>query len=230
MSNTNNNSEIFLTNIKDNLNKVVKMGYSKTQVFEDWVALMFHAFNGQDDPNYFKVLGKYKNEGKMGEREADYFAAALGGLMGYMQVTNKEILSELYMEFCKDNNEGRVFTPVSVAMLMAQLTQDDKKEDPVVADLTCGAGTLLIASAKVQTFEQNNKSFFIGCDLNLTCAYMTALNLMFFNLNGIIIHGNSLTGEVFDAWGTERHVPLGGKIIKMNKEDAEKFLKKEEVA
>ena len=53
---------------------------------------------------------------------------------------------------------------------------------------------------------------------------MTALNLMFFNLSGLVVWGNSLTMEVRGAWETRRSVAFGGSIRPVDAEMARDWL------
>ena len=94
-----------------------------------------------------------------------------------------------------------------------------------VLDPACGAGACLIAAAKEQTFEQNGRAIFVGQDIDLNCARMTALNLMFFNLDGIVLWGNHLALEVRGAWETRRSLVWGGSIQTWDKEQAAQWLR-----
>ena len=53
---------------------------------------------------------------------------------------------------------------------------------------------------------------------------MTALNLMFFNLDGVILWGNHLSLEVRGAWETRRSLVWGGSIRPVDKEEARAWL------
>ena len=77
--------------VRKELDAIIAKGYGGHRVFEDWVGLMFFAFQ-RDDPHYLEIMGRYRNDGPMGQREADHFANALAGLMGYMSSTNEEAL------------------------------------------------------------------------------------------------------------------------------------------
>lgn len=84
----------------------------------------------------------------------------------------------------------------------------------------------LIAIAKDQTQEQLNQTLFIGQDINLDCVRMAALNLMFFNLNGIILWGNTLNLELKGAWETHRSLFWGGSLHLLDTEEAQIWLEK----
>lgn len=202
-----------MNQVRRELEAIMHKGHHGASVYEDWIGLMFYAFQ-RDDEHYLEIMGNYRNEGPQGRREADYFAGATGALMQYMAQTHEEALGLLYMEYASSRHQGQFFTPMEVARLMASITMRDIPEGRRfgVADESCGAGACLIAAAKEMTYEQNNRAFFVGQDLSLDCARMTALNLMFFNLSGLVVWGNSLTMEVRAAWETRRSVAFGGSI------------------
>ena len=93
-----------------------------------------------------------------------------------------------------------------------------------ILDLACEALTCLVAAIKTKNFDQNNSSYFIGIDTNLTCARMSALNLMFYNVNGVIIWGNSLSLGVYGALMTQRNIVLRGNIYEINKNTAKNLI------
>ena len=223
------------------LDRIASFGYSPSQVFRDWVALTFHAFE-KDDPAYLKIVHQYKNEGKQGEREIDYFVTALSNLMSYMSTTNNEAYGELFQNYASDAVKSQFFTPHHVSELMAKMVLDitnsestekeeeakiEEKEDDdkpfVIADPTCGAGVMLVSAAKELSYEKANKALLIGSDIDITCVQMTALNMMFFNMNSVIIWGNPLTLDVYDVWVTERNPVWGGSLRKGDKELAYQF-------
>lgn len=214
-----------LNQVRRELEAIMHKGHHGASVYEDWIGLMFYAFQ-RDDPHYQEIMGRYRNTAPMGQREADYFANATGELLKYMMTTHEEALGPLYMEYASSRHQGQFFTPMEVARLMASITMTDIPEGRRfgVADESCGAGACLIAAAKEMTYEQNNRAFFVGQDLSLDCARMTALNLMFFNLSGLVVWGNSLTMEVRAAWETRRSVAFGGSIRPVDTEQARTWI------
>ena len=212
--------------VRKELEAVIGMGYHSHRVFEDWAGLMFHAFQ-RDDPPYLEIMGGYRNTAPAGQREADHFANATACLLEYMQATNEEALGPLYEEYAANHYTGQYFTPSSVARLMAKITHTAPPETGrfKVLDPACGAGACLIAAAKEQTFEQNGRAIFVGQDIDLTCVRMTALNLMFFNLDGVVLWGNHLALEVRGAWETHRSLVWGGSIRAVDKEQAQNWLR-----
>lgn len=215
-----------LNPVRKELEAVIGMGYRSHRVFEDWVGLMFHAFQ-RDDPPYLEIMGGYRNTAPRGQREADHFATATACLLEYMRATNEEALGPLYEEYAANHYTGQYFTPSAVARLMASITHTAPPDTGrfKVLDPAYGAGACLIAAAKEQTFEQNCRAVFVGQDIDLNCARMTALNLMFFNLDGVVLWGNHLALEVRGAWETRRSLVWGGSIRPWDKDQAETWLR-----
>ena len=133
----------------------------------------------------------------------------------------------MFEEFAASHYQGQFFTPWSVCRMIAKTTHDEgvKPDGQIsICDPASGAGTMMIAFAKEQTCAEANRTLYVGIDVNLTCARMTALNLMFFNLNGVSIWGNSLSLEVRSAWQTHRSLAWGGALSPYPVEKAKKLL------
>lgn len=197
------------------------MGHHGYKVYEDWIGLIFYALQ-RDDPHYLEIMGRYANNAPMGNREADHFANAWTNLLEYMLATDNEALGTLFMEFASSRYKGQYFTPMEVARLMAKLTLANIPEGRkfTVADPACGADIGLIACSNEQTSEQNDRAIFIGQDIDLNCVRMSVINMTLFNLNALIIWGNSLTLEVWGAWETHRNAPLEVRLMEVDKEKA----------
>lgn len=194
---------------------------------QDFISLMFYAFQ-RDDDNYLKIMARYRNEGKVGTREADYYAKAMAQLMLAMQETGEEYLGDLYMEYASSQFKGQFFTPWNICKMMSQLTRQErelpKDRTITVNDPACGAGAMLLAFGKDLSFEENGRVLFIAQDIDLHCCQMTALNLMFYNYNGVIIQGDTLSLSVYGAWQTKRSLVYGGSLKTMDIEEAKRII------
>ena len=76
---------------------------------------------------------------------------------------------------------------------------------------------MLVEAIKLMKNEQLDSAIFFGQDLDDTCVKMTALNLLFFNVNGYVIQG-----ECDTVYQTKRSY-LGGSIRELKGEDFETF-------
>ena len=100
--------------VRKELDAIIGKGHNGYRVFEDWVGLMFYAFQ-RDDPPYLEIMGQYRNTEPVGQRAADHFANATAYLLDYMRATSEETLGPLYEEYAANHYTGQYFTPSSVA-------------------------------------------------------------------------------------------------------------------
>jgi len=190
-------------------------GHSMHRVYDDWLDLMLHSLQ-RDDENYLETLEDY------GEEEAQIFAEAFGELQNAMGETNTDILGIVYEELGQASDHfGQHFTPHNVCEMKAEMVigadQDTEREEPyTIADPASGTGRLLIYAAK--QIPGDVDAVFYGQDKDSTCAKMTALNMVFFNMDGYAVQGDSLTLDKRRAWET-RGSPMGGEIRELEEED-----------
>jgi len=197
---------------------IEERGYSN--VFGDWVDLMIYALTQQEE-NYIRTIGRYRNNSPIGNREADYFAEAFHLLMAATQEIQHDAIGKVYEEFAMHSKSrqqalGQFFTPQHICDLMTQLNLGDQPYDPqeegAVLDPACGSGRLMVS----MIIERPNNHY-TGIDLDPICTKMTALNLLFFNVNGYALNGDSLKCTV--EWGFEtRRTFLGGMMREMTPE------------
>ncbi len=193
------------------LEAITHRGYSAWNVFEDWISLMFYALQRNDD-EYLKIVRRYKND-RPGEREIDYFCKAFALLMSKMQETNEELLGEIYTSWeVANKHNGQFFTPPSVSKIIAKMLAP---KGGSISDPCCGAGIMLVYAAKEMTNKELDKAVFVGQDIDFTCVKMCALNFVFFNLNGYVIWGNTITNERRQVFRTVRSY-MGGSIVELD--------------
>lgn len=202
------------------LEAILRQGYSSFEIFNDWLDLMLYALQ-RDDTQYLQVVRKYRNDREEGKREIDYFCKAFACLQIEMKKTNDDVLGQLYMEWNQNNKyRGQFFTPKQVASMMAKMTKAKGR----ILDPCCGSGILLIEAIKTMDNETLDNSVFVGQDLDLTCLKMCALNLLFFNVNGYVVLGDSLALECQKVYETARSC-VGGSIRELKGEALLIFLR-----
>lgn len=207
-------SDVQVAAITEPLEIISQRGFSRYDVFEDWLSLMLLALERRDEP-YLEIVERYdqNKDREKGCRNIDHFSTAFGCLMKHMNESERELLGIIYEEFGMSSDEfGQHFTPHSVCELKAKILSDDVEEPPVtIADPACGSGRLLTHAAR----QYEKKTYCFGRDKDILCAKMSALNACFFNLNAIIICGDSLLMENHRAWRTTSSA-LGGDIQEVN--------------
>ncbi len=206
------NSGKYIKKISGQLEKIARRGHHQRNVFDDWVTLMLTALAGQEEA-YLETVQSYPNTHERGEREADLFAEAFGRLQKAMSETDQDILGEVYEDMGLPNHEnGQHFTPHPVSQMKAELGIGSDEDVGSIRDPACGSGRLLMEASK-----RAPNAFYFGRDNDLLCAKMAALNMCYFNLDAIIVHGNSLKLTRNRVWQTA-NTPLGGEIREIEPE------------
>ncbi len=200
------------------LEKITRCGYSRFDVYKDWIDLMLFAFQGNKEIEYLAITNKYSSEVNTN------FAEAAGKLTANMLRSNCELLGEIYMQW-EVNSQcyGQYFTPAHIASFMASLHEP---KAGVISDCCAGSGIFLIEQCKLMNNENLNQSVFIAQDIDLTCTKICALNMLFFNLNSYVINGDTLQkGDERYVWQTQR-THHGGIIRELNTEQIEEIKSK----
>lgn len=121
-----------------------------------------------------------------------------------------DILGSVYsMKKYYDSRKGQYFTPEHVASFMAAMTADyanfrsfDVQE---LSEPTCGSGIMVLKTA--ENMMQNNINFqdsllVNAWDLDLTCVLMAYLQFSLYGIPAIVVHGDSITHEIYSQWIT----------------------------
>lgn len=141
-----------------------------------------------------------------------------------------DVLGETYMMLELGNaRAGQFFTPYHVSRLMAMLTTGDgqphiqqhgflRMQEPA-----CGAGGMVDATAESLAAAGHNyqQTMHATCvDIDPVCVHMTYLQLSLLHIPAIVVHGNTLTGEVWGVWYTPAHI-MGGWRWKLRRRERE---------
>lgn len=121
-----------------------------------------------------------------------------------------DILGSVYsMKKYYDPHKGQYFTPEHVASFMAAMTADyanfrsfDVQE---LSEPTCGSGIMVLKTA--ENMMQNNINFqdsllVNAWDVDLTCVLMAYLQFSLYGIPAIVVHGDSITHEIYSQWIT----------------------------
>lgn len=190
------------------------MGHTRYNVFTDWLDLMLYSLQ-RDDENYLEIIGSYTDTDPAG-----LYAEAFSHLQTGLAQTDADLLGVIYEELGMDTDSfGQYFTPHNICDMKAEMVtsiDEDQEEPYTVADPACGSGRLLLHAAK--KIPADVDTLFYGQDKDATCAKMTALNMVFFNMDGYAVHGDSLTMEKYRGWKT-RGSPMGGEIRELEEDE-----------
>lgn len=191
------------------------------RVFADFVELSCLALSNAVDKAQFDVREARYHEIRKGYAREEFvrFAEMLGLLTLTMEQAGfDDVLGGLYMELELGNaRSGQFFTPYNVSQMMASMMVGDPPEMPPhgfidAIEPACGAGGMVVAMADAlrQAGVDHQRCLHVTCiDIDLRCVHMTYLQTSLLHIPAIVVHGNSLSGEVWDRWYTPAHV-LGG--------------------
>lgn len=168
----------------------------------------------EERQNRFAVVaGKYSSE------EMSRFDQTLDGLVTVLETGLTDALGELYMSLDLGNDRlGQFFTPYSLSLISAKLTIAGalplfaERDFLTVSEPASGSGGMIVAFAHALRDEGVNyqqKIHVTATDLDPVAVFMTYIQLTLLHVPSQVVHGNTLTQELFDVWPTPAHV-LGG--------------------
>ena len=194
-------------------------GHGWRMVYADFLQLAVCAFLSDHTPEhprekqYRQILEKYREKD-----QKDAFPVMLAAITRYMQETGQECLSILWEEIGANLNMEQFFTPAAVCGFMAETEirqiqwEKYSPEHPLyICDPACGGGRTLIAALQQIPAEHADKICCIGIDIDEAICNIVLLNMLFFNTNAWIIHGNALEQSAWHIYAVKRGI-TGGKI------------------
>lgn len=194
-----------------------------TQLFDDFMMMSICALSvGKMEDEYRKIADKYTPE------EVEILGNSFGHLLNeYEDFTEKDSWGDVLGNFFMQTNSGRdaskngqFFTPIHLCNLMVNVLKDDSTG--AINDPSCGSGRNLIAHAHCHK-KYSAKRFYVGMDLDKRCVNMTALNMFFYSMDGLVVHMDSIFFEIFS--GYRIHLPHTYKGIQyLTKEECEAYL------
>jgi type I restriction-modification system DNA methylase subunit len=183
-----------ITSIRAELSEIESPTNPIYEVFSDWLTVIINTRSG-NLTTVQEILEPYSDD------DAARFAEAYNQLQTVSAEVGHEVLGDVYASYALNSDEfAQHFTPVTVSDGMAGLLdqQDDSQSKPVrVLDPACGSGRLLISNA-----QRVKHGHYTGVDKDKKCALMTVVNFIIFGIDGIVVHGDSLTLDFWNAWQT----------------------------
>ena len=135
----------------------------------------------------------------------------------------RDILGAIFESIGLSNGHtGQFFTPENISQFMAKLTFDKElqelQEKPysTVTDPCIGSGRMLLAYAKTLLdagYNYCEKMVGMAVDIDITCVYMSYIQLSMYGIPAVVIHGDSITVEEWSRWYTPAYV-WGGWVFK----------------
>lgn len=126
----------------------------------------------------------------------------------------RDILGKIFMELGLGNKwTGQVFTPMSVADMMADMSLDTKEiEDKgyvTVYDSAVGGGVTIIGLVRAMLRQGLNpqKQLLVKCgDLDIKAVHMTYIQLSLLGIPAIVKNQDALTLETMSVWYTPTYI------------------------
>lgn len=207
-------------------------GHSLRMVYADFLQLAVCSFLSDRTPDhprekqYCQILEKYR------EREQkEAFPVMLAAIAEYMRDTGNECLSILWEEIGANLNMEQFFTPYAVCDFMAETEiqqiswENYSHRHPLyICDPACGGGRTLIASLKQIPAKHADKICMIGIDIDESVCNIALLNMLFFNANAFIIHGNALEQSAWHIYSATHHVS-GGAIFEITDQNEKDLIR-----
>ena len=193
-------------------------GHHVFTVFRHFVELSAIALSNAADPinkeareaQYLAIVKQYKPE------EFRHFPPLLGMLVACMEYEPTDVLGVLYQRLEIQNEwSGQFFTPYPVCQAMAKMLVHDakhlvEKQEFIRAQEPCvGSGAMVIALAQALREEGVNyqQSLHVtAIDLDIIAVHMSYVQCTLLHIPAIILHGDTLRGEVYSEWYTFAHV------------------------
>lgn len=176
-----------------------------SEVFDDYLTMMLNWFaDGVDETRQRRdqALAKYTPE------EKQLFNVMM---QEHMKVMHSRIvdhgekwydsLGDFYQTITsnyKSSAMGQFFTPDCICDMMATMNIGPEPYR-TISDCACGSGRMLLAAHALQPLN-----FYHATDLDGMCVKMTILNFCLHNASGLVVHGNTLSMEVYQYYFIDR--------------------------
>lgn len=215
-------------------------GHHTFTVFRHFVELSAIALSNVADPinkatreaQYMAIAQQYKPE------QFRQFPPLLGMLVACLEQEPTDVLGVLYHRLEIHNHQSsQFFTPYPVCLAMAKMLVHDAKhlveeQGCIRAQEPCvGSGAMVIALAQALREEGINYQHTLhvtAIDLDIVAVHMAYVQCTFLHIPALILHGDTLRGEVYSQWCTFAHV-MGFWDVKLARDHRQSPILQEEL-
>lgn len=166
------------------------------------------------EARYREVIKAYDSD------EMLRFSHMLGRTIDALQRDPNDHLGTLYMHLeLGSATRGQYFTPMPIARMMAEMSCGDAHQDAIrdhgfisVAEPAVGSGVMVIALAmalKARGINPQQQMHVVATDCDILAVHMAYIQLSLLGLPAVVIHGNSLSGQILEHWVTPFHALRG---------------------
>ena len=128
----------------------------------------------------------------------------------------RDVLGEVCQELSLTNkNLAQDFTPHCMALLMAEIVSGDSLKAieengfTTLSEPTCGGGVTILAYAEMLAKKKYNPSEHMcvtAVDISFKCVCMTYIQLSYYGIPAVVIHGDTLLVKEYSRWYTPLYI------------------------
>lgn len=183
---------------------------------------------------YANTLKRYEKEHKLKFPE---MFELLKKALNYSEREYRDVLSEVFDVIkTRSNSLKQNFSPESVGRIMAEMHMStvasdiEKKGFIAVNDPTCGSGTLILKYAEELSYSYNPQTQMCATliDVDFTCVCAAYIQLSFYGIPAVVIHGDVLKAQENSRWYTHAYV-AGGWVWKCKCAIVDRYIKEDEI-
>ncbi len=184
--------------------------YRKWEIFTDFCQMsaisLYQPFARDEalEKEYLQTVAKYD------KKDVDIFPKLLSLVVMALSDRKGDFLGECFAALdLSSKYKGQFFTPYHISKCMASILGENSKEHESLSEPACGAGGMIIARADVLTGLGVNYQQVMevqAVDIDSLCVNMCYIQLTLLHISAEVIHGNSLTLEVFKRWYTPAYI------------------------
>ena len=161
------------------------------------------------ESEYLEIVSRYKKE-----VFCDYFPHLMANLAYLLLQKPKDYLGAIFSQLnLSQHYRGQYFTPSHICEFMAEIVFPENIEQIInekgyyhLAEPACGSGAMVLGVVqcmKNRGYEElGGKIYIEATDIDPLCVDMTYTQLSLLGLSAKVVHGNSLTMDVFNTWET----------------------------
>ncbi len=181
------------------------------ELFTDFCKLsaisMYQPFRKSEklEEEYMQTIKKYKKDiVEIFPKLLSYVVMALEDKMG-------DFLGECFMSLKLGSKyTGQFFTPYHISVFMASIIGEATGEKEGICEPCVGSGGMIIARADVLSKKEGlayqNIMEVHAVDIDVLCVHMSYIQFSLLGLSAEVIHGNSLSNEIFEVWYTMKYI------------------------
>lgn len=200
--------------------------YQTWKLFSDFCRIsaiaLYQPFKQSEEleNEYLKIINEYDKE------TAYLFVELFSLVVKALSLKFGDFLGEVFMKLNLGSKfKGQFFTPYYISKFMNEIVGVDNNIE-TMADPCCGSGGMIIARAEIlkdKGINYQNTMLVQVIDIDSLCVNMCYIHLSLLNIPAEVVHGNSLTLEVFSTWYTPGYFFRGAKLQNKNISKNEKI-------